>query len=343
MAENNTVRRRSMLSRGVLLMIVGMTVQTGCQSTGTTEALPQYSGTLLMSTTHGTMALDLSTGRQQLVPWETKELKAQMQCADAGGSLFTVLKAGYEGFWTADSLPLSDAPVGRYVPMSAAVIIEAKLSTPEFACWSIDRDRTTGHLLYCGRFNNKRGIFCLDSIFTLIQDVTHYFVTVDTLVADGSLKEPTHQGPIATGFFLTDSTVLISEHGVYAVTLTTGDKRQVCSGVLVAISRDREKIAVADGFDRDQHVRILSLRDSVWTDVDSDKERLYTGCFAPDGKVYVYTKVEGVLDDRKRVWLYDLGTGDHIKTNLTGGISELSSLYWIDKRYPQILDSVADQ
>jgi hypothetical protein len=60
---------------------------------------------------------------------------------------------------------------------------------------------------------------------------------------------------------------------------------------------------------------------------------MYTGCFSPDGQVYAYAKTEGILDDRERIWLYNVQTGQSRQTEITGSVSGIGSIYWIDRTF----------
>jgi hypothetical protein len=325
-------RNTSTTGSGVVVAILAVatvgvsSILVGCAPTR--ESFPEYGGTLLISKYDEMLALDMASGKTLGIPWRAGDLNLYLQGAGPGDALTVVVDRGFvRGRTSADTTAYATVSAAMYYPLANQYTLIPQLSEPSFACNSIDFDKEANSFLYCGEFSAGQGVYCLDSVFSLVDDLTPVLMKGDT----------SSETIIPAGVFAPGNSVLVYEDGnVYSLERIRREKRLVCSGVLVAISPQRDKIAVCDGSYGSWHVSVLSLRDSTWMKVDDDKQRLYIGCFSPDGNVYAYTKVEGLLDDRKRVWLFDLRTGRHYRTNLTGSMSCLSSLYWTDRTFPEV-------
>jgi hypothetical protein len=331
-ANNLSSRNRSTTGSGVaIVFLVCMGVgalMTLCGCTPTRDSFPEYSGTLLIATYHEMLALDVASGKTLGIPWGVGDLSLYLQDAGPGEAVMVVVRReSVRSRITDDTTGHATVSAAMYYPLASQYTLIPQLCEPTFNCLSIDFDKETRSFLYCGEFSDAPGVYFLDSCFNMVDNLTPVFMQGDT-----SSEPPMTTGVLVPG----DSVLVCGNRSIYVLDRVGRTKRLVCQGVLVAISPQRDKIAVCDGSYGSWRIDMLSLRDSTWMTADDDKQRLDIGCFSPDGNVYAYTKIEGLLDDRKRVWLFDLRTGHHCRTNLTGSISDLRSLYWTDRTFPEI-------
>jgi DNA-directed RNA polymerase subunit RPC12/RpoP len=176
----------------------------------------------------------------------------------------------------------------------------------------IDYSAATGKFIYSGLLHGKKGVYLLDSTFTLIEDLT-------LLLGDNA----------ETVRFIDSSTFLVWRDKTSYKVSTMDSSSTVVSGERSrAISHDHRWMVVSRGYEENQEHFIIEVHSGQGRELKVGKMNVTQFCFSPDDRYLAFSVRTYTLTDTIVYYIYDLMQGRLSKICLSG--SGYGSLTWVE-------------
>lgn len=184
--------------------------------------------------------------------------------------------------------------------------------------YSLDYDSTTNQYLFSGKIYDQKGIFLLNSEFSIVK-----------IIGENLFRG---QNIMARAYFLNSSEIVICESAgpIYTYNYVSNEKKTIGDGCLLALSADRKNILISDKCSGDLYSKIYLYKLRTHEKVVVEPVRYATSVFefSPDGEKFAFFRRHGIMDGSLQLVVYDIDKSESFLTNIILGMGWGGSINW---------------